>query len=221
MKRLLLLVFFGSIVLGCDKKQIPTKQTSVSVLKPSYGFHLDALIDEFGKLADSTFNDSKDLKSILNFKVIDQNGNIKPIGMEKALKLYLSNTKDNTPEVYPIFEIKNTSKAILPVFGKGLWDKIWAKVIVDRKTLKVVQIEFDHKGETPGLGANMSKVEFESQFVGSVLSLESSNYALYKRDEQLMSGNSKIDVISGATITSKGAIEMLNKGLLKYKAYLD
>ncbi|MFK7749242.1 MAG: FMN-binding protein [Kordia sp.] len=221
MKRLLLLVLLGSLVLGCAKKLINTKLPVTNVVKPYYGIQVQLIINEVGTLADSTFNDSSDLKSIINFKVIDSAGNIKPIALEKALKLYLSNTKDYTPTMYPIFEIKNTSKVILPVFGTGLWDKIWAKVVVDKSTMKVLQIAFEHKGETPGLGAEINKPMFENKFVGSTISMEDKSYALYKRDKIIIRGNQKIDAITGATITSQGAIDMLNKGLLKYKNYIQ
>lgn len=46
---------------------------------------------------------------------------------------------------------------IVPMRGKGLWDAIWGFVSVDDQ--KIIQgAYFDHKGETPGLGANIKKI---------------------------------------------------------------
>jgi len=219
LKRIFLIILFGSFLICCHQKPSAVVK-DIEVTNEQTPYWMQFIILELGKIADSTFNDSKDLNSILSFKIIDTKGTVKPVSMEKAIKLYYSNTKNNSPLVYPIFEIKNSSKVILPVFGKGLWDKIWAKVVVDKKTFKVLQIEFDHKGETPGFGANISEPEFKSQFIGSILNLNQASYSLYKNYERLIKGDSKIDAISGATITSMGAIEMLNKGLLKYRVYL-
>jgi len=40
--------------------------------------------------------------------------------------------------------------------GKGLWDAIWGFVALDNN-LVVKGVYFDHKGETPGLGANIKQ----------------------------------------------------------------
>ena len=122
--------------------------------------------------------------------------------------------------MYPIFEIKNTTKVILSVFGNGLWGKIWAKVVVDKKSFEVVDIDFDHKSETPGVGGNINEAAFRDQFIGSIVKLENNTYSLYKEDKLIIDGNQRIDGMSGATITSKGAIEMLNNDLMLYKNYL-
>ena len=220
MKRLFLVLFLGSIIFGCAEKQTDTQKSVPNFSEARDAIEIQFIMNELGKLVDSTYTETTKLNSIIVFKIIDQKGNIRPIGMEKAIKLYLSNIEDNTPNMYPIFEIKGTSKVILPVFGKGLWDKIWAKIVIDKKTMKVMYIEFEHKAETPGLGAVINEPVFENKFVGSTISLEAKNYALYKNDEKIMDGNQRIDAIAGATITSQGAIEMLNKGLLKYKMYL-
>ena len=54
---------------------------------------------------------------------------------------------------------------IVPMRGKGLWDAIWGFVSVDDQ--KIIQgAYFDHKGETPGLGANIKMRYFMDDFIG-------------------------------------------------------
>lgn len=175
---------------------------------------------ELGMLADSLFTDSTDLKSILDFKTIDLKGSVKSVDMETAIKNYISNIEDEKPKLYPIFEIKNTSKVILPVFGQGLWDKIWGKVLLDKESLEVLKIEFSHKSETSGIGGNINDPTFKEQFNGSTINLLGNNYSLYQSEKIVIEGNLRIDGMSGATMTSRGAIEMLNSDLIKYKEYL-
>ena len=57
---------------------------------------------------------------------------------------------------------------IAPIRGKGLWDAVWAYVAMD-KNMVVQGAFFDHKGETPGLGANIKQRYFMDDFIGEDL----------------------------------------------------
>jgi Na+-transporting NADH:ubiquinone oxidoreductase subunit C len=57
---------------------------------------------------------------------------------------------------------------IAPIRGKGLWDAIWAYVAMD-ENMVVQGAYFDHKGETPGLGANIKERFFMDDFIGEHL----------------------------------------------------
>lgn len=50
----------------------------------------------------------------------------------------------------PILEIKNTDNAIPLVQGNGFGGVIWAKVLVDTKSMEIKKIEFDHTAESDG-----------------------------------------------------------------------
>lgn len=178
-------------------------------------------IRELGLLADSTFTDSSDLNSILAFKAIHKQGVITTIEMDRAIQLYIENKIQTDAELHSIFEIKQSSHVILLLSGDGLWDKISASLLIDKKSLKIVNIAFEHVGETPGLGGQINESAFESQFIGTTINLESNSFSLYQEAVKIIHGKHKIDGITGATITSKGVIEMLNEGLAKYKVYLQ
>ena len=57
---------------------------------------------------------------------------------------------------------------VIPLRGKGLWDAIWAYVSVD-EDMVIRGIYFDHKAETPGLGANIKQRFFMDDFIGESL----------------------------------------------------
>ncbi|MCI0523581.1 MAG: NADH:ubiquinone reductase (Na(+)-transporting) subunit C [Bacteroidales bacterium] len=109
---------------------------------------------------------------------------------------------------------------ILPLEGKGLWGPIWGYVALKPDMNTIAGATFDHKGETPGLGAEINTTEFENQF------LEKSIYeggrfvsvAVVKGGAD-RSDRHEVDGISGGTITSKGLEAMLREGLVKYEKY--
>ena len=61
-------------------------------------------------------------------------------------------------QVFPVFEgEKNGQKSyILPMRGKGLWGPIWGYLALEDDMSTVSGAVFDHKSETPGLGAEIS-----------------------------------------------------------------
>lgn len=181
---------------------------------------LDRERTEVGRLVDPNFTRKTNLDSLVTYKTIDSYGNVKTVRFGGALSLDRMHINKQDNSEYPIYEINNTNKVILSVYGEGNWDWIAAKVVVDKTTLELLEIQFDHKQETPGLGAVITTREFRSQFVGSKLDLTGNSYSLQYSDSVLIAGNYKIDGISGATITSKGVINMLNDGLKVYKEYL-
>lgn len=133
----------------------------------------------------------------------------KPIG-EQSLPVFIAVT-DNGDTLH-----------ILPVEGKGLWGPIWGYVSL-RKDLSTIEgVTFDHKGETPGLGAEISTTPFESQFHDKSIFRDGKFVGI-----QVVKGgadpNSKyeVDAISGGTITSKGLQAMVHDGLIKYDKYFS
>jgi Na+-transporting NADH:ubiquinone oxidoreductase subunit C len=61
-------------------------------------------------------------------------------------------------------------------------------------------VTFDHKSETPGLGGEITTKKFQSQFAGKPISGKPIEF----------------DAISGATKTSNGVREMMNKTIEEY-----
>jgi Na+-transporting NADH:ubiquinone oxidoreductase subunit C len=110
---------------------------------------------------------------------------------------------------------------ILPVEGKGLWGPIYGYVSLKSDMNTIYGVTFDHKGETPGLGAEINTPEFEGMFSGKKL-FEDEKFV----SVMVLKGGAKkddphgVDAISGGTITSKGLEKMLLDCIVKYNDYL-
>ena len=110
------------------------------------------------------------------------------------------------------------SKGIaLRLDGKGLWGPIWGYAVLTEDSTTIKGVSFDHKSETPGLGAKITEEAFMKAFKGKALYDKDGNFVSVR---VLKSGTSaeiaeenRVDAISGATLTSKGVDEMLRKGL--------
>lgn len=113
---------------------------------------------------------------------------------------------------------------IAPIRGKGLWDAIWGYIAMD-KDMVVLGAFFDHKGETPGLGANINQRFFMDDFIGEHLFDTSGNF----KGINVLKGNAdpknkdktdnEVDAIAGATITGNGVSKMIKKELKLYIPY--
>mgnify|MGYP000076602062 FL=1 len=148
------------------------------------------------------------------------------------VKMEKEEKKAEADRQYPVFKYKSDAGKeyyILSIRGNGLWDKIWGWVAIqndERKT--VVGAAFGHKGETPGLGAEIKDNKtWQKQFAGS----EASKLMLYSdagtyQGLMVKKGGAQdksyqVDGISGATVTCDGVTEMLERGLAIYMPYLD
>ena len=145
------------------------------------------------------------------------------ISIEKNFKL--------PPEerLYPVFLFKGESGEveayILPVYGNGLWDVIWGYVALDKDLNTIKGAVFDHKGETPGLGARIAEADIQSRFVGrkvnnSAGELVSVSMLKGEGNPPESLDDHHVDGMAGATITARGLNNMLLNYLEYYQNYL-
>lgn len=127
-------------------------------------------------------------------------------------------------QVLPVYIalLENGDSAyIVPLRGKGLWGPIWGYISFKTDFNTVFGVTFDHKGETPGLGAEINQDGFKRPFIGKQIFTESGNLVSITVEK----GGAKpgdihaVDAISGGTITSKGVQKMLLDNLTNYEAY--
>ena len=114
-------------------------------------------------------------------------------------------------------------KYILPVYGAGLWGPIWGYVALNDDANTVYGAYFSHQGETPGLGAEIAKTEFQAQFEGKQL-FKDGNFRsidVMKAGQKPTDNADYVNAISGGTVTSKGVEAMLKSCLTDYSAFLD
>ncbi|WP_369047951.1 Na(+)-translocating NADH-quinone reductase subunit C [Tenacibaculum sp. UWU-22] len=126
----------------------------------------------------------------------------------------------------PVFIGEKDGKTyyIVPIRGKGLWDAIWGFVAMD-KDMVVQGVYFDHKGETPGLGANIKQRFFMDDFTGEHVFDAQDNFVgitVAKGNNDPKNNNktdNKVDAIAGATITGNGVTAMIKHDLKLYVPY--
>lgn len=138
---------------------------------------------------------------------IDMAKAIKEGNMDRQVPLYVANHD-------------NSKFYIVPLRGKGLWGPIWGYVALAEDGNTVVGATFDHKGETPGLGAEITTPMFTEQFVGKKIAEAGAFQSISVVKAGTSSGDYMVDGISGGTITSNGVGDMLSDCLAPYAAYL-
>ena len=111
---------------------------------------------------------------------------------------------------------------IVPLRGAGLWDAIWGYVALEEDLNTIKGTVFDHKGETPGLGAEITQKWFQDRFIGEKImnsSGEIVGVTVAKGNTSQSKDDNKVDAISGSTITGNGVTEMIKERLSNYKNY--
>ncbi|TAI46809.1 Na(+)-translocating NADH-quinone reductase subunit C [Flagellimonas allohymeniacidonis] len=142
------------------------------------------------------------------------------------LKKQISALKNGQEAQLPVFIGEKDGKKtyILPMYGKGLWDAIWGFMSLD-ENMVVQGVYFDHKAETPGLGANIKQRYFMDDFIGESL-LEGNRFAgigVVKGNNDPANtdkDDNEVDALAGATITGNGVTAMIKESLKLYEPYL-
>ncbi len=129
---------------------------------------------------------------------------------------------------YPVFMVSSEGDStsveayVFPMFGSGLWDWISGYIALEGDLNTVKGIAFDHKQETPGLGARIMEVQVQQRFVGKKIFAESGSFEsitmLKGEGNQNLSAH-EVDGLSGATMTSKGVNIMLDEYLQCYTEF--
>lgn len=158
--------------------------------------------------------------------VLDNNGQVKE-GVEafnvEVKKEYRDKTLKAEDRNYPLFvaEKDGNTYYVIPMVGKGLWGPIWGFVGLQNDYTTIYGASFDHKTETPGLGAEIKTEMFEGQFPGKVINYGGNKLFEVTKGAGSSSKDYQVDGITGGTITSKGVEEMLIRTFNIYKQYFN
>ncbi len=154
---------------------------------------------------------------------VDENVNAFDINMKAEIK------KPAEQQRYPIYiaDMDGHKYYVIPLYGKGLWDDIWGYIALNEDLNTVKGVKFGHKGETPGLGAEITKKWFENQFKGEKIfdkdgtfkgiTLSKTNKDPENKDKE----DHEVDAISGSTLTSNGVTNMLQERLKHYLPFFE
>ena len=126
---------------------------------------------------------------------------------------------------YPLYICEKDSNKyyVIPVIGTGLWGPIWGFVALESDYRTIYGATFDHKTETPGLGAEIKYASYSDQYTGESVADTSGVFQpiIVVKDGSGSGLNSKVDGITGGTITSKGVEEMTTRTLGVYVNYFN
>jgi len=159
--------------------------------------------------------------------VLDANGNA--VENNEAylidVKKEQAKAKNGQTRDLPLFvgEKDGQTFYIAPIRGKGLWDAIWGYIALD-KDMVIQGAYFDHKGETPGLGAEIKQRYFMDDFKGEGFLVDGNfaGIAVAKGNndpKNLIKDDQEVDALAGATITGDGLSAMLKKDIRLYVPY--
>jgi len=210
------LLALAAIALGPFQAQ-NVKMEKMQNILASIGIKTDA------NAAEKLFNQYIKEQVVLNTKGEKINNDIPAFDIDLKKELDKTKTGKADKQMFPLFVLNKDDKLyyVIPVRGKGLWGPIWGYVAMEGDMNTVNGASFGHKGETPGLGAEIDTEEFQKQFVGKRIFDDSGNFVSIKvikggAAEEDVHG---VDAISGGTITSNGVDEMLKRTLGNYVPY--
>ncbi len=121
---------------------------------------------------------------------------------------------------FPVFEARD-GRVVLPVTGMGLWGPIWGYVALEKDMNTVAGVIMAHKGETPGLGAEISTAKYQANFVGKTIFEGDKFVSVTLRKGGAKDPAHEVDAISGGTKTSDGVTAMLYNSLANYLPLLE
>ena len=113
------------------------------------------------------------------------------------------------------------SKYAFPISGKGLWSMLYGYLSLESDLTTIAGISFYKHGETPGLGAEIEKAWFQSQFAGKQIYEDGKPVAFEVTKPGYAKTDVQVDGISGATFTGKGVEQLIRKDAAAYADYFN
>jgi len=151
---------------------------------------------------------------------------------EEVEALYAARIKELsvTDAKLPLYVREDDGKPIayaFPISGKGLWSTLYGYLALEPDGDTIKGISFYKHGETPGLGAEIEKAWFQTNFIGKKCladdgTLASISVVKGKVTDSIAPNLQKhfVDGISGATLTSRGVTDLVRAGLERYSPFL-
>lgn len=132
----------------------------------------------------------------------------------------------NKLPLYTWSENGSVVKYAFPISGKGLWSMLYGYLSLNSDLVSIAGISFYKHGETPGLGAEIEKDWFLSQFPGKCIYAEGHplEFVVTKGGSASLPPDQKIrtvDGISGATLTGVGVQKLINADAARYNDYFN
>lgn len=146
---------------------------------------------ESGEIVDKTPEEVEaDKTNVIALDPADDLAGLKQI--KKYAVVYLFNDESGALET-----------AVLPIVGTGLWSTMYGFLALNGDLTTVAHIVFYEHGETPGLGGEISNPNWTMKWENKV-AVDDSGKPIIKTVKTTPNGDSEVDAITGATLTSAG-----------------
>tara|TARA_B100000401_G_scaffold424022_1_gene352411 strand:- start:40 stop:744 length:705 start_codon:yes stop_codon:yes gene_type:complete len=214
---ILMVIVVGSL-LAVASQGLKTRQEKNATDKKMMSILSAINIDATRENAQEMYN-----KYVIDSKIIsgkDLNAEAFNVDIKKEFRDKNISVSDRNYPLY-ICEKDGDKYYIIPVVGTGLWGPIWGFVALESDFKTIYGANFDHKSETPGLGAEIKYASYSDQYTGETISDTTGSFQpiIVVKDGSGSGINSKVDGITGGTITSKGVEEMTTRTLEVYVNY--
>jgi len=178
-----------------------------------------------------TINREGDVMSVFKNGILES-GDVRAFDIDLKVELRkladLKAGKGKEEPIFPLYVCQKEGKTffVIPMRGTGLWGPVWGNIALADDYRTVFGANFDHEGETPGLGAEISTKPFQDQFPGKAIFDEDYNFTsirVVKGGAGILPPAEQIhgvDAISGGTITSNGVNDMIHDCLENYVPYI-
>ena len=212
------MVIVVAILLSIAATQLKPFQDANILIEKKQNILKSVNIDADVKQANDLFN-----KIIKELFIVNSKGE-KVEGDAFKVNLKVEHSKPLDQRKLPVYVAEMGDKGkvyIIPLRGAGLWGPIWGYIAFSSDINTVYGANFDHQGETPGLGAEINTEKFQKPFIGKTIFDQAGLFTsiiVAKSGEKADPAHS-VDAISGGTITSKGLQKMLFDDLSSYKEF--
>jgi Na+-transporting NADH:ubiquinone oxidoreductase subunit C len=118
-------------------------------------------------------------------------------------------------------------RLILPVHGTGMWSTIYGYIALESDLNTIAAVTFFEQNETPGLGDQILRPEWQAKWKGRRLYDEAGNLRFAVNHGKVEPGSSiwlyEVDALTGATVTADAVTSIIHYwfGPNGYRDFLD
>jgi Na+-transporting NADH:ubiquinone oxidoreductase subunit C len=129
--------------------------------------------------------------------------------------------------IYIVLRDGELNRLILPVHGTGMWSTIYGYIALESDLNTIAAVTFYEQNETPGLGDQIMRPEWQAQWVGRRIYDEVGDLRFAVNHGKVEPGSStwlyEVDALTGATVTADAVTAMMHYwfGPHGYRGFLD
>jgi Na+-transporting NADH:ubiquinone oxidoreductase subunit C len=107
------------------------------------------------------------------------------------------------------------------ISGMGLWSVVKGYLALEDDLATVAGVAFYDHQETPGLGGEIDRADFQASFAGKLMLKEGVVQTFRVIKPSAPEGDSSVHGISGATMTCKGLTAFINSDFVVYNKHFE